>query len=87
MDANISAKYVSCGAACVDSGLRQVESKNMRMSHRHTHTDTYVFSVKKLSCGFVTQKSSNNGQVEIYLELYRFIYRLQRFIDLFYIYL
>ena len=66
----------------MDSGLRLEESKNMRMSQTHTHTDAYVLSVKKLSCGFVTQKSSNNGQVEIYLELYRFIYRFIDYRDL-----
>ena len=48
MDANISAKSVSCGAACVDSGLRQVDVKKCE-TVTHTHTDIYIFCVKEIN--------------------------------------
>ena len=47
MDANSSAKYVSCGAAYVVSGLWQVEDKKCE-NVTHTHTDVYIFGVKKV---------------------------------------
>ena len=69
MDANSSEKYISYGVACVDSGLRQVESKYVQISHRHTHRDAYIFGVKKSRYGYVTQKSSHTGQVDLFIDL------------------
>ena len=60
MDDNISARFVSYGAACIVSGLRQVESKKCEnVTHKHTYTDAYIFRMKVVKVwGFFTQKNT-----------------------------
>ena len=61
MDANSSAKYVSCGAAYVVSGLWQVKDKKCE-NVTHTHRCLYLWCEESQGMGFLHKRTHRVSQ-------------------------
>ena len=74
MDANRSPKYVSCGVACVDFGLRQGESEKcdiVSLSLSHTHK--YLYLLYEESQGVTEKYSHSITDAQCQMDIYRFL--------------